>query len=80
MIIEGLASAHSKGARRLAERIAISWIKTNFAAYKKTGAMHEKCDVESCGEFGGGGEYKPQVSVTFLFSLRCSCTTMGLDR
>ncbi|KAF3339889.1 putative trehalase [Carex littledalei] len=61
MIIEGLASAHSKEARQLAESIAINWIKTNFAAYKKTGAIHEKCNVESCGEFGGGGEYKPQT-------------------
>jgi hypothetical protein len=23
--------------------------------------MHEKYDVEKCGEFGGGGEYVPQV-------------------
>ncbi|KAF3328137.1 putative trehalase [Carex littledalei] len=61
MIIEGLASAHSKEARQLAESIAINWIKTNFVAYKKTGAIHEKCNVESCGEYGGGGEYKPQT-------------------
>ncbi|KAJ3690351.1 hypothetical protein LUZ61_019515 [Rhynchospora tenuis] len=61
MIVDGLANAHSKEARRLAESIAINWIRTNFAAYKKTGSMHEKYDVESCGEFGGGGEYKPQT-------------------
>ncbi|XP_078154536.1 putative trehalase [Carex rostrata] len=61
MIIEGLASAHSKEARQLAESITINWIKANFVAYKKTGAMHEKYNVESCGEYGGGGLYKPQT-------------------
>ncbi|KAJ4774505.1 Trehalase [Rhynchospora pubera] len=61
MIVDGLANARSKEARSLAEGIAINWIKTNFAAYKKTASMHEKCNVETCGEFGGGGEYIPQT-------------------
>jgi hypothetical protein len=47
----------------LAEDIAVRWIRTNYAAYKKTGTMHEKHDVTKCGEFGGGGEYVPQVFI-----------------
>lgn len=53
-------------ARSVAEDIAIKWIKTNYAAYNTTGAMHEKYDVEACGKIGGGGEYKPQVDNYFF--------------
>ena len=63
MIVEGLARSGSKEARSLAEDIAVRWIRTNYAAYKKTGTMHEKHDVTKCGEFGGGGEYVPQVLI-----------------
>ncbi|KAH7852366.1 hypothetical protein Vadar_023980 [Vaccinium darrowii] len=61
MIVEGLVRSGSKEARSLAEDIAVRWIKTNYIAYKKSGAMHEKYNVEKYGEFGGGGEYKPQT-------------------
>ena len=61
MIVEGLARSGSKQARLLAKDIATRWIRTNYVTYKKTGTMHEKYDVEKCGDFGGGGEYKPQV-------------------
>ncbi|KAJ7952181.1 Trehalase [Quillaja saponaria] len=55
MIVEALARSGSKEARSMAEDIAIRWIRTNYVAYKKTGVMHEKFDVEHCGDFGGGG-------------------------
>ncbi|MBA0608778.1 hypothetical protein Godav_020961 [Gossypium davidsonii] len=61
MIVEGLSKSASMEARTVAKDIAERWIKTNYVAYKKTGAMHEKYDVEKCGEFGGGGEYTPQT-------------------
>ncbi|KAE9451083.1 hypothetical protein C3L33_16996, partial [Rhododendron williamsianum] len=61
LIVEGLVNSGSKEARSLAEDIAVRWIRTNYVAYKKSGAMHEKYDVEKCGEFGGGGEYNPQT-------------------
>ncbi|KAF8028046.1 hypothetical protein BT93_E0839 [Corymbia citriodora subsp. variegata] len=61
MIAEGLARSGSSEARSLAEDIVIRWIRTNYVAYKKTGAMHEKYDVQKCGDFGGGGEYVPQT-------------------
>ncbi|XP_008799558.1 probable trehalase [Phoenix dactylifera] len=61
MIVEGLTKSGSKEAKSVAEDIAIRWIRTNYAAYMKTGAMHEKYDVEACGKIGGGGEYKPQT-------------------
>ncbi|KAK6947957.1 Glycoside hydrolase, family 37 [Dillenia turbinata] len=61
MIVEGLVRSKSKEAKTLAEDIAVRWMKTNYATYMKTGAMHEKYDVRRCGEFGGGGEYVPQT-------------------
>ncbi|KAF2298033.1 hypothetical protein GH714_007316 [Hevea brasiliensis] len=61
IIVEGLAKSGSQEARSLAEDIAVRWIRTNYVGYKKTGAMHEKYNVEKCGEFGGGGEYVPQT-------------------
>ncbi|KAF9602498.1 hypothetical protein IFM89_028512 [Coptis chinensis] len=61
MIVEGLARSGSKEARAMAEDIAVKWLKTNYAAYTKTGTMHEKYDVEACGAVGGGGEYIPQT-------------------
>ncbi|XP_068655699.1 probable trehalase [Aristolochia californica] len=61
MIVEGLARSGLREARLLAEDIATKWIKTNYATYKKTGDMHEKFDVQGCGQFGGGGEYVPQT-------------------
>ncbi|KAF8379991.1 hypothetical protein HHK36_027459 [Tetracentron sinense] len=61
MIVEGLARSGSEEARSIAEDIAVRWIKTNYATYKKTGTMHEKYDVRACGEVGGGGEYTSQT-------------------
>ncbi|KAJ9549793.1 hypothetical protein OSB04_022336 [Centaurea solstitialis] len=61
MIVEGLVRSGSKEAGLLAKDIAIRWIRTNYATYKSSKAMHEKYDVSKCGEFGGGGEYKPQT-------------------
>ncbi|KAK7399070.1 hypothetical protein VNO78_10245 [Psophocarpus tetragonolobus] len=61
MLVEGLLKSGLKEARSLAEEIAVRWITTNYIVYKKTGVMHEKFDVEHCGEFGGGGEYVPQT-------------------
>ncbi|KAI3469104.1 hypothetical protein Pfo_025767 [Paulownia fortunei] len=61
MIVEGLVRSGSEQARCVAEDIAVKWIRTNYLAYKKTGAMHEKYTVEKCGVYGGGGEYAPQT-------------------
>nr|GEY97235.1 probable trehalase isoform X1 [Tanacetum cinerariifolium] len=57
----GLVRSGSKEARSLAKDIAIRWIRTNYATYKTSKAMHEKYDVSKCGDFGGGGEYVPQT-------------------
>ncbi|TKV95334.1 hypothetical protein SEVIR_9G356700v4 [Setaria viridis] len=61
LIVEGLLHSGSEEAVKLAEDISTRWVRTNYAAYKATGAMHEKYDVEACGKSGGGGEYKPQT-------------------
>ncbi|CAI0408819.1 unnamed protein product [Linum tenue] len=61
VVVEGLARSGSSKAKALAEEIAVRWINSNYIVYNNTGAMHEKLDVEACGEFGGGGEYVPQT-------------------
>ncbi|KAL0331721.1 UNVERIFIED_CONTAM: Trehalase [Sesamum angustifolium] len=61
MIVEGLVRSGSRHARSVAKDIVVNWTRTNYVAYKETGAMHEKYDVEKCGGFGGGGEYVPQT-------------------
>ena len=66
MIVEGLSRSASTEARTVAKDIAERWIRTNYVAYKKTGAMHEKYNVEKCGEYGGGGLYRPQVGLLII--------------
>lgn len=61
MIIEGLSKSKSPYAKQMAKDLALKWIRTNYVAFKKTGAMHEKYDVLECGKTGSGGEYIPQV-------------------
>lgn len=61
LIIEALAKSGSKEAYSMAEDLAVRWIRTNHASFKKTGDMHEKYDVQKCGAYGSGGEYIPQV-------------------
>uniref|UniRef100_A0A803L586 Trehalase n=1 Tax=Chenopodium quinoa TaxID=63459 RepID=A0A803L586_CHEQI len=61
IIIEALAKSGSKEAYLMAEDIAIRWIRTNYASYKTTGEMHEKYNVDKCGDIGGGGEYIAQT-------------------
>ncbi|CAI9093410.1 OLC1v1028908C1 [Oldenlandia corymbosa var. corymbosa] len=61
MIAEGLANYGTEESKSLAQEISSRWIRTNYVAFKKTGTMHEKYDVEKCGSYGGGGEYTPQT-------------------
>ncbi|KAH9705330.1 Trehalase [Citrus sinensis] len=61
MIVEGLAKSGSQEAKSIAQDITMRWINSNYVAYKETGAMHEKYDVEKCGDIGGGGEYIPHT-------------------
>ncbi|KAH7388450.1 hypothetical protein KP509_16G076300 [Ceratopteris richardii] len=61
MVIEGLfLSGHSDG-QRLAKKIALEWIRTNFVAFNESGYMLEKYDATVCGGTGGGGEYELQT-------------------
>ncbi|ESR52516.1 hypothetical protein CICLE_v10023271mg, partial [Citrus x clementina] len=61
MIVEGFAKSGSQEAKSMAQDIVMRWINSNYVAYKETGAIHEKYDVEKCGDIGGGGEYIPQT-------------------
>ncbi|KAL8218151.1 hypothetical protein R6Q57_021524 [Mikania cordata] len=69
MIVEGLVRSGSKEAGSLVKDLAIRCIRTNYDAYKSSKAIHEKYDVCKCGEFGGGGEYVPQQSLSGLLEL-----------
>lgn len=64
MIVTGLARSSSKEAKELAEDIARRWIKSSYLVYKKSGTIHEKLKVTELGEYGGGGEYMPQVNIS----------------
>lgn len=44
----------------LAREIALRWLATVDATYKRTGLLHEKYNVEQAG-VGGGGEYDSQI-------------------
>ncbi|KAL6840748.1 hypothetical protein ACP4OV_029612 [Aristida adscensionis] len=61
LIAEGFVNSGSAQAWELAEDIATRWVRTNYAAYKASGVMYEKYDVETCGKPGGSGEFKHQT-------------------
>jgi len=61
MIIEGLATSESELLQTEAHTQAQKWLKSNYKAYNKAGAMFEKFDVtRSDGVAGSGGEYDVQ--------------------
>ncbi|KAI4303624.1 hypothetical protein MLD38_039232 [Melastoma candidum] len=45
------------------------WLEPIYSVLKRTGEMHEKYDVANPGEFGGGGEYVPQVGNRNVFTI-----------
>lgn len=51
MIAEGLAMYGTEESKSFAKEIAWRWIRTNYVAFKKTGTMHEKYNVEKCGSY-----------------------------
>ena len=53
-------SGASEG-RTLAFSLAKKWLETNYIAWKQTGHMYEKYDVNIKGKPGHGGEYNVQV-------------------
>ncbi|KAH9774996.1 Trehalase [Citrus sinensis] len=66
---KGFQSSGLLGAAGIATSLTRSgeqwWINSNYVAYKETGAMHEKYDVEKCRDIGGGGEYIPQTGFSW---------------
>lgn len=66
IIVTGLARTGVKEAKEIAEEIARRWIRSSYSVYKTSGSIHEKLNVAEFGEYGGGGEYKPQVGNTFF--------------
>jgi alpha,alpha-trehalase len=44
-----------------AEKLAHNWIEATYIGYENTQMMHEKYNAYIAGEFGGGGEYPPQI-------------------
>lgn len=71
IIVTGLARSGVKEAKEIAEEIARRWIRSSYSVYNTSGSIHEKLNVAEFGEYGGGGEYKPQVT-HFLFELSSS--------
>ncbi|CDY50439.1 BnaC07g38690D [Brassica napus] len=60
IIVTGLARSGVKEAKEIAEEIARRWIRSSYSVYNTSGSIHEKLNVAEFGEYGGGGEYKPQ--------------------
>lgn len=42
------------------------WITSSCRVYKTGGFIHEKLNVAEFGAYGGGGEYKPHVTLFFI--------------
>ncbi|XP_022561481.2 trehalase isoform X1 [Brassica napus] len=61
IIVTGLARSGVKEAKEIAEEIARRWIRSSYSVYNTSGSIHEKLNVAEFGEYGGGGEYKPQT-------------------
>ena len=51
------------------EEIAMRWIRSSCRVYKTGGFIHEKLNVAEFGAYGGGGEYKPHVTLFFIRAL-----------
>ncbi|KDO76646.1 hypothetical protein CISIN_1g041103mg [Citrus sinensis] len=62
---KGFQSSGLLGAAGIATSLTRSGEQCNYVAYKETGAMHEKYDVEKCRDIGGGGEYIPQTGFSW---------------
>lgn len=60
-IVYGLDATDDACAKKYARNLAVKWIRSNFQAYKQTGAMYEKYDATIFGGHGGGGEYEVQL-------------------
>ncbi|CAG9816903.1 unnamed protein product [Phaedon cochleariae] len=60
MMIVGLNNTGDEHAKRLAYEIAAKWTRSNYKAFKQSGAMYEKYDATVSGGHGGGGEYELQ--------------------
>ena len=45
----------------VARYIARSFVRSCYLAWRSGGVMHEKMRADVPGDFGGGGEYTPQV-------------------
>lgn len=61
MIVEGLESCGAARGEALGAEVASRWLKSSLIAWTRDGVMHEKMDATRPGEYGGGGEYTPQV-------------------
>ena len=61
MIVEGLESCGAARGEALGAEVASRWLNSSLIAWTRDGVMHEKMDATRPGEYGGGGEYTPQV-------------------
>jgi alpha,alpha-trehalase len=60
--VKGLAELPlSSGGPALAASLADRWLASNWLGWQQSGAMFEKYDAFTPGEYGGGGEYAPQA-------------------
>ncbi|XP_055902770.1 trehalase-like [Eupeodes corollae] len=61
VIIEALANLRTPEATQMSKELSYKWVRSNYDAYVRTKAMHEKYDASVFGGTGGGGEYETQT-------------------
>jgi len=61
ILVKALQNLGTQESVAYAEKLAYQWIEATYTGYENTQMMHEKYHAYVAGEFGGGGEYPPQI-------------------
>lgn len=79
-VAAGLRRLRVSEAQTLASTIEDRFLNTTYAAWSKTGHMHEKYDAFNPGQSGGGGEYTPQLGFGWTNGLVLSVLTASPEK
>ncbi|XP_012271873.1 trehalase [Orussus abietinus] len=61
IVVNGLRNTGFPPALRLAQDLAVRWLRANLIGYSEYSEMFEKYDAVFPGQYGGGGEYTVQA-------------------
>ncbi|KAL1497107.1 hypothetical protein ABEB36_008119 [Hypothenemus hampei] len=60
-VVLGLYKTDYTEAQKIAAEISQKWLYSNMKGFNNSGAMYEKYDAITPGQYGGGGEYEVQL-------------------